>query len=154
MLTITKKQGLTKNKQLSKMVKNTKNKQRLCMNNMIYDELLVCKINFKKCFHRRPVLFFAGLRFFTAVPPELQITTFPAAAQCGKAFERLLLAPLFIWRCKSPLYCCTTLFVLEKLFLKARSRYGVVVQCVAQLLISQQRNLCFCGCRFGVFAAF
>ena len=48
MLTITKKQGLTKNKQLSKMVKNTKNKQRLCMNNMIYDELLVCKINFKK----------------------------------------------------------------------------------------------------------
>ena len=48
MLTITKKQGLTKNKQLSKIVKNTKNKQRLCMNNIIYDELLVCKINFKK----------------------------------------------------------------------------------------------------------
>ena len=48
MLTITKKQGLTKNKQLSKMVKNTKNKQRLSMNNIIYDEILVCKINFKK----------------------------------------------------------------------------------------------------------
>lgn len=30
------------------MVKNTKNKQRLCMNNITYDELLVCKINFKK----------------------------------------------------------------------------------------------------------
>ena len=48
MLTITKKQGLTKNKQLSKLVKNTKNKQGLYMNNIICDELLVCKINFKK----------------------------------------------------------------------------------------------------------
>ena len=47
MLTITKKQRLTKNKQLLKMVKNTKNKQRLCANNITCDELLVCKINLK-----------------------------------------------------------------------------------------------------------
>ena len=47
MLTITKKQGLTKNKHF-KIDEITKNKQRLCMNNIIYDELLVCKIIFKK----------------------------------------------------------------------------------------------------------
>lgn len=48
MLTITKKQGLTKIKQLSKIVKNTKNMRILCMNNITCDELLVCEINPKK----------------------------------------------------------------------------------------------------------
>lgn len=35
---------------------------------------------FQKMFSPQAGIIFAGLRFLTAVPPELQITTFPAAA--------------------------------------------------------------------------